>query len=62
MEEVKEIISETGVYHVSLAFQFIYGCCNERGENGNEKKGESRHCLTFCMQVTWVCVASWRKV
>ena len=27
------------MYHVPLAFQCIYGCCDEGGENGN---GEER--------------------
>ena len=30
---------ETGVYYVPLAFQCIYGCSNERDENGD---GEER--------------------
>ena len=30
---------ETGVYHVALAFQFIYGCSNKGGENRDGKEG-----------------------
>ena len=28
-----------GLYHVSLAFQCIYGCSDESGENGDGKEG-----------------------
>ena len=28
---------ETGSHHVSLAFQCIYGCSDEGGENGDGK-------------------------
>ena len=31
---------ETGVYHVSLAFQCTYRCSDKRGENGDEESGD----------------------
>ena len=30
---------ETRLYHVPLAFQSVYGCCNERCENFDVKDG-----------------------
>ena len=27
------------MYHVSLAFQCIYGCSDKRGENGDKEEG-----------------------
>ena len=30
---------ESGVYHVPLTFQCIYGCSNGRGENGEGEEG-----------------------
>ena len=31
------------MHHVHLAFQCIYGCNVERGENGDEKEGSEIH-------------------
>ena len=30
---------DTGLHYVPLAFQCIYGCSDERGENGDGKEG-----------------------
>ena len=30
------------MYHVPLAFQCMYGCSDERGENGDRKEGREK--------------------
>ena len=50
---------------MSLAFQCIYGQSDEvKMRMGSEiyGGGESVDYLTCCMQMTWFCVVSWRKI
>ena len=39
----------------------VYMVSDERGAMWMGRRGESRDCLTSCMQMTWFCVASRRK-
>ena len=59
---------DIGVYHVPLAFQCIYGCSDEGGEDKDGKEGieipggwKSVDFLASCMQMNWFCVVSWRR-
>ena len=58
---------ETGVYHVPLAVQCIYGWSDEGGEDGDVKRGvrfleDGRgDCLVCCMQMTEFYMLSWRR-
>ena len=44
------------VYYAPLAFQYIYGCSDERGERG--KGGD---CPASCMHMTWFFLGSQRR-
>ena len=57
---------ETRLNPVSLAFQYIYGCSDEGGENGEDgneisRNGENGDYLVSCMQMTWFYVVSLKK-
>ena len=62
-------MGETGLHYVPMAFQCIYGCNDERGENGDGKEGsevyvaggENGEYLISCMEMTWFCVVSRRR-
>ena len=56
------------MYHVSLAFHYVYGYNNERKENRDGRLGvrfmeEGKvWMLTFSyMQITWLCVANRKR-
>ena len=60
------VICETGVYHVPVAFQCIYGCNDEGCENGDggegsEISGGTKRVDIACMQMTLFYVESHRK-
>ena len=42
-----------GVYHVPLDFQCIYGCSNERGENGDEEEGNEMSGEGKRVEIVW---------
>ena len=54
--------------YVSLAFQFVYGCTDERGENGMGrmrvrflKVGRECRLPGLLYTMIWFCVVSWKK-
>ena len=50
------------MYHVPCAFQFICGCSDEGGEDGDTKEeskipgGGERLEIASCTHMTWFCV------
>ena len=44
------------MYHVPLAFQYMYGCSDKRGENGDEKEGSEIHGGWERIEITWPLV------
>ena len=47
---------ETKVYHVPLAFQCIYGCSDERGENGDGEEENEVFGGGERVQIAWPLV------
>ena len=50
------------MYHVLLAFRFVYGCGNEEDENGDMRRiGEGRDYIFSCLQMILFCVVGWKR-
>ena len=50
-------MGETGLYHVPLAFQCIYECSDERGEDGDGNKGSEIPVGHERVEIAWPLVS-----